>query len=263
MVYCTLSRYTPQVSLEKIYPNQDIIPRDHVAVLTGDSSHYGLGFFSDELRIFCMIPTSPGVRRRTQLNSRHPAYLYMNILEYCTAILEYACSIMILEHKDHESTRNALYPSGVPPMPCTLSRKDNRSAESWINTAASSSLQAQQLIRVMGEIGHDSDVHQISRHIASTDNTLADMLSRPVEPAYTLDHASLVAHLDKVLTQYPHLRDYKVFMPSTNLFAALAWALRPKDAILDTDLSPPAVTQPYGRLLTTDEFRVSMEFLHT
>jgi len=240
-----------------------IIDRDNVAVTVGDSSHYGLGFFSDELQVFCMIPTSSKIRHRCTLSNTNPAYLYMNVLEYACAILEYACCVTILEHPSCAEWKQRLYPNGVPPMPNTLSKKDNKSAEKWINIAASASVQAQQLIRIMAEIGKSTEVHQNSEHIPSDDNLAADGLSRPDEAnGYRLDHAALVAHLELVLSKYPRLHNYRVFMPSSNLLAALTWALRPKDQLLDNQLTPPPLEQPYGTFLTPEQFRVSIQILY-
>ena len=239
-----------------------IIPRDHVAVNVGDSSHYGVGFFSDELRAFCMMPTSQRIRERTRLSSRNAAYVHQNVLEYITAVLDFACSITLLEHASCEALRQELFPDGIPPMPCILSMKDNTSAESWINKAASSSLQAQQIIRVMAEIGKSTNVHQDSAHIPSDENDGADTLSRPDEPRYSLDHEALVAHLDHVLTKYPRFNTYKVFLPSNNLLSAITWALRPTDQLNVNQLTPPPVVQPYGTFITPAEFRVSIQILY-
>ena len=240
-----------------------LIDRDNVAVNIGDASHYGVGFFSDEQQVFCMIPTCEKIRERCRYSSSNKGYLYMNVLEYTCAVIDFACSVTILEHASCAAMRQRLFPNGLPPMPHILSRKDNQSAENWVNKAASSSIQAQQLIRISGEIGETTEVHQKSDHISSEDNDCADMLSRPDEKnGYRLDHAALVAHLDEVLSKYPRLRNYKVFMPSSNFFAALTWALRPLDQLDHDQLTPPPLAQPYGTFMTPEEFRVSIQFLY-
>jgi len=239
-----------------------MIPRDPVTVNIGDSSFYGVGFFSDELHTFCMIPTDSAIRRRCNLNSRHDEYLSQNVMEYITGVIDFAFSITFLEHLSCEEDRQRFFPNGVPPYPQTLSRKDNVTAEKWINAAASDSIQAQQLIRITGEMGKSTKVHQAANHIDGDDNDEADMLSRPDKPDYRLDPDSLSAHLDATLAKYARFQQYKVFLPSSNLMDALHWALRPKSKIGKTEITPPQLAQPYGRLVTIEEFRVSMVFLH-
>jgi hypothetical protein len=240
-----------------------LIARDYASINVGDSSFYGVGFWTDQLRAFCMIPTCDSIRRRCRLGKDNPALLTMNVLEYVTAILDYACSIMILEDESCAATRRELFPNGVPPMACVMSMKDNRSAEKWIRSGATGSIQGQQCIRVMGELGQQSTTKQCGDHIDGKVNKAADMLSRPDKlNGYRTDAKSLLDHLDATIAEYPRLANYKVFMPSRNLFEAIAWALRPTNMVEDTDISPPSLVAPYGRFLSVDEFRVSMEFLY-
>jgi len=240
-----------------------MIPRDHVSKNTGDSSFYGVGFWTDELKAICMLPTCKEIRKRCFLGKANPALLTMNILEFVTAVLDYACSITMLEHESCATLRNELFPNGVPPMPRVISMKDNRTAESWIRKGAAGSLQGRQLIRVSGEMGITSSVKQDGGRIPGKKNDEADKLSRPDKAnGYRMDRDSLVAHLDSTLATYPRFANYRVFMPSANLLEAIAWALRPTDQVDKTDINPPQLVQPYGRFISTEEFRVSMTFLY-
>jgi len=240
-----------------------IIPRDYVSVNVGDASFFGVGFWSDQFRVICMIATCLSIRKRCYYGKDHAGRLSMNILEYVTSIFDYACSITILEHDTGATMREQLFPNGVPPMARILSSKDNRVSEAWIRKGATSAIQGQQLIRIMGALGNYSTTKQDGGHIKGTDNKAADMLSRPdKENGYRLDHAALLAHLDNTIATYPRFATYKVFMPSSNLFRAVAWALRPTDQVAATELTPPQLVQPFGRFMSIDEFRVSMEYLY-
>ena len=240
-----------------------MIPRDYVSINVGDASYYGVGFWSDEFRVICTIPTCKSIRRRCRVGNDNPGLISMNMLEYVTGILDFACSIMILEHESCHELRQQLFPEGVPPMARVMAMKDNRTAEKWIQAGATGSLQGQQCIRVMGELGQQSTTRQDGGHIPGIVNKAADMLSRPdKDKGYRTDTQSLLDWLDMTIAAFPRFATYKVFMPSRNLFDAIAWALRPTDVVLDTDISPPAIVAPYGRFMSIDEFRVSMEFLY-
>jgi len=240
-----------------------MIPREHVSKNTGDSSFYGVGFWTDELKAICMLPTCNEIRKRCRLGKANPALLTMNILEFVTAVLDFACSITMLEHESCAEMCKELFPNGVPPMARIISMKDNRTAESWIRKGAAGSLQGQQLIRISGEMGVASAIKQDGGRIPGDKNDEADKLSRPdKENGYRMDRDSLVAHFDSTLVKYPRFVDYRVFMPSDNLLEAIAWALRPTDQVAKTDINPPQLVQPYGRFISTEEFRVSMTFLY-
>ena len=239
-----------------------MIPRDYLSINVGDASFFGVGFWSDAFRVICMIPTSTSIRSRCYLGKTNPGLLTMNILEYVTGIIDFACSITILEHDSCVELREQLFPDGVPPMPRVMSMKDNRVSETWIRKGATGSLQGQQCIRVMGELGQQSNVRQDGDRIDGLDNKAADRLSRPDEKRYSLDPQALSDWLDFTIREHPRFADYKVFMPSRNLFDAIAWALRPTDQVLDTEITPPRLVAPFGRFLSIDQFRVSMEFLH-
>ena len=242
-----------------------LIPRSHFLTTTSDSSFYGVSFWSDEMQVICMLPTSPSIRARCHLKSgRNPRRLSMNVMEYIASILDFACTLYILEDEECVALRNLLFPEGVPPMARTLSRKDNKVSETWIRTAATMSFIGQQLIRIMAELGRDSEVKQDGNHIDTDDNGAADDLSRPDKPnnRYSLDRDVLVAWFDFCLREYARFKNYKVFMPSRNLLDAIAWGIRPLVDKEPSDLVCPTLTKPYGRLVSCDEFRVSIELMY-
>lgn len=242
-----------------------LIPRSHFLTSTSDSAFYGVGFWSNGMRVICMVPTSDSIRARCHLtSSRNPRRIYMNQMEYIGSILDFGCTLYILEDDECKALRSALFPNGVPPMVRTLSRKDNKVSETWIRKAATTSFYGQQLIRIMAELGKDSEVKQDGNHIDGDDNFEADDLSRPDKPnkRYSLDPDVLVAWFDHVIAKYPRFGNYKVFIPSRNLFDAIAWALRPITNVAPGDLEVPTLTKPYGRLVTCAEFRVSMEIMY-
>jgi hypothetical protein len=241
-----------------------IIARDYVSKNVGDSSFYGVGFWSIAFKVICTLPTCNSIRRRCKVvRPDHPSSLNQNILEFITAVIDYACSITILEHASCADMRDALFPNGVPPMPRVVSLKDNRSAEKWIKKGASGTLHAQQLLRIMAEMGLISDVKQDGDRISGEDNGEADMLSRPDKPhGYRTDCQSLLDHFNATLVKYPQFANYKVFVPSSNLLDAIAWALRPKDQVERTAIRPPPLVQPYGHFVTPDEYKVNMTFLY-
>jgi hypothetical protein len=248
-----------------------VIPRSHFLTTTSDSSFYGVGFWSDEMRVISMIPTTQSIRDRCHLqSSRNPRRLYMNQMEYIGSIIDYACTLYVLEDDESVSLRSQLFPDGVPPMVRTLSRKDNKASETWIRKKATASFYGQQLIRVMCELGRTSDVMQDSAHIDGAANDDADDLSRPdkrdstrrTPRDYRLDRDALIAWFDHVLETYPRFSTYNVFLPSHNLLDAISWAIRPITVLQASDLTPPVLTKPFGRLVTCAEFRMSFEFLY-
>ena len=241
-----------------------IIDRDSVSDNVGDSSWAGVGFWSTAFEVICSLPTNDSIRRRcNQVSSGSDAYLSQNIMEFITAVLDYACSVTILEHDSCVELRARLFPNGVPPMPCVTSVKDNRASESWIKNGACGSFQGQQLIRILAAIGKPSNVKQNGGRITGSDNDKADKLSRPDEPnGYRTDRDSLIKHFESVLVKYPEFADYKVFVPSSNLLDVIAWALRPKSQAERTAIHPPPLVQPYGRFVTPDEYKVNMTFLY-
>jgi len=140
--------------------------------------------------------------------------------------------------------RQHLYPNSEVLMQHILFKKDNKATKSWINKAAISSVQAQQLIRIMAKIGKTTNVYQKSEHIPGNENLNADVLCHPDENhGYRLDHTAIIAYLNHVLMKYTRLRNYKIFIPSSKLFAALTWALQPTDQLDTNQLTPPPLEQ--------------------
>jgi len=240
-----------------------VIERDPVSRNVGDSSFHGVGFWSDEFKVICMLPTCASITHRCDnLNAKHASYLSQNTMEFITAVIDFACSVTILEHESCAEMRRVLFPNGVPPVPRVASLKDNRVSESWIKKGASGAIHGQQLLRINAEIGHDSSVKQDGDRIIGDDNHEADMLSRPDKPLYRKDRDILLGHFEKILEKFPRFVNYKVFVPSSNLLDAIAWALRPKDQVDRTAIRPPPLVQPYGHFVTPDEYKVNVTFIY-
>ena len=117
-----------------------------------------------------MLPLSTAIRSRLKLSMSHDAYLQINCIEFLTAVLEYACAVTVFEDAHMAPMRNTLFPNGVPAMPVIRSRLDNTSSVSWLRKVASSSVQAQQLIRVYAQILRQSDVDNRPLHISGITN---------------------------------------------------------------------------------------------
>ena len=238
-----------------------IIKRDHIAEFFSDASEYGCGFYCREIQTICMIPLSSDIRHRLKLIPGHADYLQINCIEFLTALLVYACATTVLEDTLLAPMRKTHFPNGVPAMPVIHSRLDNTSSVSWLQKVASSSSQAQQLIKVYAQMLRQSDVDNRPSHIGGDLNECADRWSRPDKPLYRLELDPLLAHIDKTLDEFPEQKEYQCFVPSSNLLDAIRWGLRPRHKI-KPDMSPtPVLTKPLGTFMTIHEFRVSIQFL--
>ena len=156
--------------------------------------------------------------------------------------------------------RNTLFPNGVPAMPVIRSRLDNTSSVSWLRKVASSSAQAQQLIRVYAQILRQSGVDNRPL-ISGVTNVCADRWSRPDEPLYRLEPGPLVSHITTTLDMFPEQKHYQCFVPSSNLLDAIGWGLRPHSTIQNSMSPTPVLTKPFGSFMTVHEFQVSIQFL--
>jgi hypothetical protein len=145
-------------------------------------------------------------------------------------------------------------------MPVIRSRLDNTSSVSWLRKVASSSAQAQQLIRVYAQILRQSGVDNRPL-ISGVTNVCADRWSRPDEPLYRLEPGSLVSHITTTLDMFPEQKHHQCFVPSSNLLDAIGWGLRPHSTIQNSMSPTPVLTKPFGSFMTVHEFQVSIQFL--
>lgn len=206
-----------------------IIPRDHHLDGTGDASPLGGGAFLTKLRIWFDVYWSLKIRTGLVRKSGQPNYVHINCLEFIVVILQLASAIAALEDAPSPWIRQLIL-DGLPAEPILLAWTDNTATAAWANRATTSSLQAQNLVKILAELLLRTNIGLNSRHIPGKDNVIADFLSRPTD-VVPLDRP---ARLSQIFRKYEHLKSWSYFHPNPKLSQLLSsalfsspWAVRP------------------------------------
>jgi hypothetical protein len=196
------------------------IPRDPHVVFTGDASPLGGGAYSPALEVWFDIFWSKRIQLGFLKKPSEMDYVHINSLEFIIVILQFAAFIVAMETFDAVQLRR-LFPRGIPAEPDLLALTDNTSALSWATKVTTSSLQGQNLVRILGEMMFRSSAGLNGQHIPGEENLVADFISRPSDP-YCLDRPFRVA---QIYQKYEQLRTWTFFCPNPTLLQSLSSAL--------------------------------------
>jgi hypothetical protein len=153
-----------------------IVERDAHVITLGDASGTGGGAYCEQPRFWFNITWSEKVTASFNKKPTTDETIHINSHEFIVVILQYAATAVRLE-KLPDSVLRHIFPAGVPAQPVMLCRTDNTAAEAWANKVTSKSPQGRRLIGVLAELLRTTNLELNARHIAGTQNVLADFIS--------------------------------------------------------------------------------------
>ena len=155
-----------------------IVPRDHDFVSYGDSSLYAAGGYSLDLKFWWYLEWPPEIQAKTlkffKFTVKDPSsgeLISINLLEYATAIINYAAATVALQaNPDLISKDN--------PFPVLLNFADNESTNSWVRKTPYSTPKHRALSRILCNLRMNNSLGLNSSYISTFDNFIADFISR-------------------------------------------------------------------------------------
>ena len=220
------------------HPIDFIIERDAHVVTLGDASGTGGGAYCERLRFWFDITWSTKVTESFNKRPVTEASIHINSLEFIVVILQYAATAVRL-HTLPRSVREQIFPGGVPAQPVMLCRTDNTAAEAWANKVTSQSPQGQRLIGVLAELLRTQNLGLNARHIAGTENVLADFISRPTHFILSFSQRA-----EQIFQKHALARTWDYFLPSPELLQSLSSLLFNKQT-----RDPPSLPKNLGRFV--------------
>jgi hypothetical protein len=196
-----------------------VVERDAHVITLGDASGTGGGAYCERLRFWFDITWSEQVTASFNTKPATDATIHINSLEFIVVILQYVATAVRLETLT-ESVSRHIFPSGLPAQPVMLCRTDNTAAEAWANKVTSKSPQGQRLIGILAELLRTNNLGLNARHIAGTQNVLADFISRPTH--FTL---SFSERAEQIFQKHALARTWDYFLPSPELLQSLSSTL--------------------------------------
>ena len=187
-----------------------LIDRDPTFTQIGDACIYGGGGFSYDLNFKFHHKWPEHIHKKTIKfkQSKTDHIIDINNLEYAILIIGYAGSCLALRHMQHP-----------PPHPVLLQQVDNKSTESWTNTASTGSPTAKLLSIILARLMmHNPNLGTNAQYIQGEKNE-SDAISRIYQ--YEDSH-------DRLLTLYqenPQLASCRLYRPSAELLSEIHSAL--------------------------------------
>ena len=193
-----------------------IVPRDHDFVSYGDSSLHAAGGYSLDLKFWWYIEWPPEIQSKTLKYFKftikdHSSgeLISINLLEYATAIINYAAATVALQSDPKLFSKNN-------PYPVLLNFADNESTNSWIRKTPYTTPKHRALSRILCDLRMNNPIGLNSSYISTFDNFIADYISR-------LHHVDFGSLSDPfiILQKYPALASCQRFQLSQELYSSL------------------------------------------
>jgi hypothetical protein len=191
-----------------------IIPRTPVASLFGDSSLRACGGYSTTLKVWWYISFPDDIIRQTLLhisNNKSKTFISINYLEYVMIIINYCAAITAL--LETQITND--------PHPVVLSVLDNISAKNWTLHTSKNSIIGQALARFFCGLLIGLDVGVNAKWISTSDNKIADEISR-IKKSNT--HLSFHYDFSKLQQDHAELKNCRFFQLSPELLSMI-WVI--------------------------------------
>ena len=217
-------------------PIAHLVRRDPSASAWSDSSLKAAGGYSTTMKFWWYFEWPDNVRKQTLTYIRSNAngqLVSINVLEYAAIIINYAAAY-------HYYSTN---PDPSDPYPSVLLYADNSACESWMEKACNSSLIGRALSRLQCAMMINNPVGVHTAHITTTDNVIADRLSR-------IEHDSNSSHeFATILQDYPALAGCKRFRPSAELISHIMDAILQKKYVDPLVVNKTILTNP-GQIIS-------------
>ena len=147
-----------------------------------------------------------------QANIKDPAtgdLISINLLEYATAIINYAASTVAIQTNPSLLSKNN-------PFPVLLNFADNESTNSWIRKTPYSTPKHRALSRILCDLRMNNPIGLNSAYVSTFDNYIADYISR----LHFVDFGS-TSDPTFLFQKYPTLISCQRFQLSQELYSSL------------------------------------------
>ncbi len=214
-----------------------LIPRTPAAELYGDSSLRSCGGYSTKLQYWWYLSFPKHIQEHTLLfltNDKDGSFISINCLEYVTIIINYCASVCAFGNGKMTDD----------PHPVVLCITDNTSALNWTLHTCKKSTIGRALARFFCGLLIDSNVGVNAQWISTTDNIIADEISRMKSDSSNTHHSSLNMFDFSTLQQkFQELTHCRFFQPSQELLSMIWEILLTKKC---PDLSRVVMLRPHG-----------------
>jgi hypothetical protein len=195
------------------------IKRSPIGCSYGDASTgRGMGFYSHTHHFYCILFWSPELLHRIHLQNKSTA-VHINQLEMVAYLLQLAAAATAIKHPSQMIPAVTALLNNCPTAPQWKVYVDNTATKFWGERGMATSLRGQLLLRVQAAFYYTSEVNGRTEYIKSTDNILADLLSRSPEPPLT--QTTYTDFIAQVQAFDSRLSTYRFFLPTPNFLSLL------------------------------------------
>ena len=214
-----------------------MIPRSPTGVGKSDSSLSAAGGYSFDMFFWWYLEWPQEIRQFTLKyikNNKNGDLISINALEYAALIINFVAATHYFTKIAH-STKN--------PHPTTLLYADNTTAESWVIKGCKSSLEGRALGRLQCALHINNPVGINVTHVSSTENEIADRISR-----FKNSHEANIG-FPLLAQDFPQLKSCKRFLPSAELISSIMDALLLKKSSDPLQVARQLLAEP-GKIIT-------------
>jgi hypothetical protein len=217
-------------------PIAHMVPRTPSAVIRGDSSLLAAGGYSADLSFWWYLEWPHAVRDRTirhVTNNTTNQLISINTLEYAAILINYLAACHSLSCR-----------TSSDPYPVVRIETDNTTSEAWSRKGCKDSFGGRALSRIHCALLIDNPVGLQIARVSTTDNVIADRLSR------IPNSSALPAAFPSLAQDHAVLRGCRQFQPNAELISAIMAALLAHASPPPVDLSRRLLTNP-GSYITS------------
>jgi len=202
-----------------------------------DSCLHAAGGFSFSMKYWWYHEWSSEIQAKTLkyvMNGKDGTLVAINALEYASLIINYVAAFHALTVES---------PPAGDPYPTVLLYADNTAAEAWMIKGSKKSLAGRALGRIQAALMINNPVGINTAHVSTTDNEIADKISR------ILTEANLLADMQPLFQDFPLLQSCRRFHPSAELISLISETLLLQKYVDPLQLSRQILSAP-GRITT-------------
>ncbi|KAG7371384.1 hypothetical protein IV203_019954 [Nitzschia inconspicua] len=196
-------------------PIGHIVSRNPAFFATTDASEQAVGVAIPSLSLSCFLPVSLPTWKLLKQPRKGRAQLHINTLEFIGIMLGFIMTDAYI----------SCSPRPHPPSPILSLECDNTAAVNWSRKLSTGSAAGRRFLQLFAEYQLLSPLGLVVQHIAGSDNTLADSISRPCAlyspPLAHVTKRCLLAHLRQASLLRNELESWTLFLPSLELLLLL------------------------------------------
>lgn len=192
-------------------PIAHMIPRDPLAHIHSDACLDSSGGYSIKLSFMWYLMWPEWVVKKTLRhlsNASEGDFISINDLEFASVIISFCGALLAIETMEIDD-----------PYPVILAYCDNTSAVRWVTHACMGSAVGRALGRFFCGLLINSKVGINSRWLSTTDNVIADEISRLKK--LTNDDPNKSINFSSLFQSFPQLQTCRVYQPSQELLSCI------------------------------------------